>query len=177
MVEQIWQEFHQKLLNFINSQVSDTHIAEDILQEAFIKINNNIATLKEPEKLSAWLYQICRSTVIDYHRKRKISYDEIDLDSIEQVSSTNTTREQLNLCIEILINDLDVIYKEILISHEINGLKHSEISKQFNLSLPAVKSRIKRGKAQLKSKLSHCCDFEFSEIGVSKECKNDCGCN
>jgi len=181
MIEDIWRKFHQQLLLFIRSKVNDQSIAEDILQETFIKISGRINSLKEPEKLNSWLYQICRNTIIDYYRQQSFAFDEnIELDnlpSLENESNSSKQQEQLGLCIEILIHDLNSTYKDILVAHEINNIKQDSIAKQYNLSLAAVKSRIKRGREKLKEKLLRCCEFEFSEIGITNTCKNNCGCS
>jgi len=181
MIEDIWRKFHQQLLLFIRSKVNDQSIAEDILQETFIKISGRINSLKEPEKLNAWLYQICRNTIIDYYRQRSFDLDKnIELDQVPSSESENNSlkqRKQLGLCIEVLINDLSGTYRDILVAYEINNIKQITIAKQFNLSLSAVKSRVKRGREKLKEKMLRCCEFEFGEIGITHTCKNTCGCS
>jgi hypothetical protein len=56
--KQIWIEYHTKLSAFIRARVSDDVITQDIIQDIFIKIHSQIATLKEQTKLESWGYQI-----------------------------------------------------------------------------------------------------------------------
>ncbi|NQZ82903.1 MAG: sigma-70 family RNA polymerase sigma factor [Colwellia sp.] len=177
MITQIWHDFHQQLLVFIKSKVSNQDIAEDILQDTFIRVQKNIATLHEPNKLTSWLYQICRNVIIDYYRKQTLNIDDIDVNELTNETNIELDRIKLNSCINLLINDIDESYKDILVAYEINCLKQKDIAQHFNLSLPAVKSRIKRGRHQLKEKLIYCCDFNFNENNITHECKVDCSCN
>ena len=66
--DQIWQEFSDRLRLFILRRVRNENDTEDILQDAFWKIHNNLHTLKHGDKLEAWIYQIARNTIIEYYR-------------------------------------------------------------------------------------------------------------
>jgi len=176
MISKIWHDFNQQLLVFIKNKVNDQDIAEDILQDTFIKVQKNIATLHEPNKLTSWLYQICRNVIIDYYRKQSLNIEDIDVSELINEVNDEADRTYLNTCINLLINDIDELYRDILIAYEINSLKQKDIAKQFNLSLPAVKSRIKRGRLQLKEKLIYCCEFNFNETYITHECKTKCAC-
>lgn len=81
-IEEIWSQFNQILLNFIQSKVSNKHDAEDILQNVFIKIYKNLDELKSETKLESWIFQITRNEIIDYYRTRKPNYN---LDQVEEV--------------------------------------------------------------------------------------------
>jgi RNA polymerase sigma-70 factor (ECF subfamily) len=68
-VELIWKQFHDKLRSFIFSMVNDDALADDLLQDVFIKVHAQIGTLKDDTKIQAWLYRIARNTVYDHFRK------------------------------------------------------------------------------------------------------------
>ncbi|NQX97509.1 MAG: RNA polymerase subunit sigma, partial [Flavobacteriales bacterium] len=55
--EKIWENFHHQLLGFITVRVNNKNIAEDILQDVFVKIHLKSETLTEKTKLQSWLYQ------------------------------------------------------------------------------------------------------------------------
>ena len=67
-LNQLWLDFHKALLNFIKKNISNPEDAEDILQNVYLKIHTNIHGLKEKEKVSSWLYQVTRNTIIDHFR-------------------------------------------------------------------------------------------------------------
>jgi len=70
--EIIWNNCSNNIKSFIRHQISDSSLADDILQEVFIKIHEKIGTLKDDAKISPWIYTIARNTIIDYFRKNKL---------------------------------------------------------------------------------------------------------
>ena len=74
ITEDIWLNFGNKLKSFIKSKVQNETIAEDILQETFIKIHSNIDKLEDNTKIQAWVYQITRNVIADHFRKTKMGW-------------------------------------------------------------------------------------------------------
>ena len=70
MTENIWNQFKDELLRFIVSRVNDKDIAQDLLQIVFIKIHSKSDSLSDNDKLTSWLYQITRNTIIDYYQPK-----------------------------------------------------------------------------------------------------------
>ena len=64
----IYTQFHQSLLSFIRSKIRSKEDAEDILQNVFIRISNNVNKLSGEEKLQSWVFTITRNAIIDYYR-------------------------------------------------------------------------------------------------------------
>ncbi|MDF1517540.1 MAG: sigma factor, partial [Lutibacter sp.] len=83
-LEFLWNNFHKELEGFIYSRVKDRDATNDILQDIFIKIQNNLGTLRDESKLSSWIYQITRNTINDYFRKLKPQIEINDCDTVEE---------------------------------------------------------------------------------------------
>src|SRR5690348_10250297 len=73
--EEIWEEFHPRLKQFILRRIRDEQNAEDILQDVFLKIHARICTLRDEEKLQSWMYQIARNAVTDYYREQRVTVE------------------------------------------------------------------------------------------------------
>lgn len=69
MTDAIWRQLNSDLRRFIRRRVSDDHVSDDLLQETFVRVHRNIGTLKEEDRLAAWVYQIARHVIHDHHRK------------------------------------------------------------------------------------------------------------
>lgn len=69
-IEYIWADLHQELRSFIHKKVNDADLSEDLLQDVFLKIHQNIHALADSSKLTAWVYQITRNTIADHFRKK-----------------------------------------------------------------------------------------------------------
>lgn len=119
-LELIWNDFHKELEGFINSRVKDRDITKDILQDIFLKIQNNIGTLKDESKLSSWIYQITRNAINDYFRKLKHQVEFYDDSTVEE--EQHFDNGELEKCLKPFVNQLDDKYKEALILTEFEGL-------------------------------------------------------
>lgn len=164
--QNIWESFSVPLLGFIKSKVPDED-AEDILQEAFIKIHSKVNSVNDNKKLQSWVYQTTRNTINDYYRSKHRS-----IDTTNETWEFDTNEEphdhivdNLSQCLGPLINELSDNHKEAIHLSEIHGYKHADIAKKLGLSLTAVKSRVRRGKQELMEKFINHCNFQMDEHG------------
>lgn len=162
--ENIWEEYRSKLLQFVTSRVGNPNIAEDIIQEVFEKIFEKIDSLKSGVKLQSWLYQIARNAIIDYYRSNKPI---LELPELPQPVEDPNAKElkDLSECLLPMIDKLSEPYKKAIILSEIEGKTHKEIAASRGISLSGSKSRVQRGRAQLKKMLADCCRLEFDHHG------------
>jgi len=161
----IWNEYHEKLHRFIENRVKDKFLADDILQEVFIKIYSRIDTLKDTDKLQSWMFQITRNALIDHYRKFK-NVEELSDENISTDWDTNDTeKKDLSACLLSLINSLPTKYSEALVMSEIDGLKQKEVADKQGLSLSNAKIRVQRGRVMMKELLTEGCQWEFDRLG------------
>ncbi|MFA8434338.1 MAG: RNA polymerase sigma factor SigZ [Marinifilaceae bacterium] len=165
MVEQIWREYHKKLLGFIRNRVSDPTLAEDILQDVFIKIHSHINTLQEDRKIKAWLYQITRNTIIDYYRMNRSQEETTSIENDLEENGEGASMEDIHSCILPMINSLPESYREVLLLSELNGMSQREVADKLGISYSGAKSRVQRGRLLLKDALAQCCTFEHDSSG------------
>lgn len=164
-VELIWQEYHDNLLSFIRKRVKNKTIAEDILQDVFVKILSKIHTLKDTSKLKSWLFQITRNAVYDYyHDREKLNNIHADVPGPVFENEENV-QEEVAGWLGCLIKSLPDKYREAIELWEYEGVSQKEISGKLNISYPAVRSRIRRGRLMLKDKLTACCLFNVDVYG------------
>jgi Sigma-70 region 2 len=63
-LDQIWRDYHNGLLGFIRRCVGTADVAEDILQDVFVKAHSRLDTLINTDRIQSWLYRIARNTII-----------------------------------------------------------------------------------------------------------------
>lgn len=162
--ESIYNEFDKRLRNFILNRVSDTSIAEDILQEVYIKIHNRIDRLHDTDKLQSWIYQVARNTITDHYRRHKPVVelsDELSLSKQEDADAASSLAASLR----VMIDCLKEKYQEALLLTEYKDLTQQELANQLGISLSGAKSRVQRAREHLKNILLDCCHFEFDRLG------------
>src|SRR5262245_45340918 len=163
LLDQIWLDYHSGLLGFIRRRVGDADLAEDILQDVFVKAHSRLDTLANAGRIQSWLYQIARNTIIDYHRTRR-SAEPLPDEMAQQPEHDNDNDDdwrELGKCVLPMIEMLPEGYREAILLSEIDGLSLREVAERLNLSLPGAKSRVQRGRERLKNIFLDCCHFKF----------------
>lgn len=161
--QEIWHLYAEDLRRLLISLVKSEDIAEDLLQETFIKIHNKQETIKTPNKIKAWCLSIARNTAYDYFRKKGL---EQPMAFEEPYEEDDTQEHSEKDCLRAHIMNLDKKYRTPLFLADIKGLKHRNIASQLQLSLPTVKSRIQRARKKITEGYMHCCNYKFNEKGV-----------
>jgi RNA polymerase sigma-70 factor, ECF subfamily len=163
--EAIYEQFREPLKAFIAKRISNQANAEDMVHDVFIKIHDHIETLEEPDKLTAWIYQIARNSIIDSYRKNQQLVNSGELPEIEQHESIDGP-EDLSRMVQSMVEKLPSQDKEALLLSDFEGMKQAEIAQRLGISLSGAKSRVQRARKKLKELLLECCHFEFDRYGT-----------
>jgi RNA polymerase sigma-70 factor (ECF subfamily) len=172
-LEEIYLDLEKSLYAYIFSKVKNRHTAEDILQDIFIKINDNISNLKHNDKLKSWIFSIARNSIMDYFRNNK---NHVDIDEIEiPMENDENKSECYYTCLTPFINQLDEKYKDVLLKTELGKMSQKEYAEKIGISYSGAKSRVQRAKLQIKQSFKSCCMFKKDSIGnifidESEEC-------
>ncbi len=173
--EQIWNQFSDALKRYINTYVKNDVIADDLLQETFVKIHLNIDKIKKVKSLKSWIYTIAHNIVMDYFKKQSKVTDNAMLTILEK-DDENDNHSHKD-CLLPLVNNLPEMYREAILLSEIKGLKQADVAKLLNISLSGAKSRIQRGRKLLKESFVNCCEFKIDESGYlfgAEKTKEEC---
>ena len=68
--DELWQDFGRQLRGFVRGRLPGEQEAEDVLQDVFLKIHQEACSVKNPDKVQAWVYRIARNAVADFDRAR-----------------------------------------------------------------------------------------------------------
>jgi len=119
-VEDIWKLFSTDLKRFVANRVSNPGDVDDIFQEVFIKIHSNIDSLKDEHKLSGWVYEITRNTIIDYYRKRHRPTEELyeNIPDLGDVEHEENAVARISPGLRTMIDELPEKYRSALILTE-----------------------------------------------------------
>jgi RNA polymerase sigma-70 factor, ECF subfamily len=177
--EELHQRYYRMILRYLSTIVGQTD-AEDVAQEVFAKASIKLSSLKDPSKVSPWLFKIALNRARDTLRQRssrKQSYTGLQSpcssslrnsenrpDPLGQVPDTRSLTPDEHLqysemveCYLDFVRQLPKAYFEIYALREFEQLEDAAISTRLHLPLGTVKMRLHRARARLYETLrDHC---------------------
>jgi RNA polymerase sigma factor (sigma-70 family) len=154
-ISNLYSTYYKRLLHLSYSITKDRHLAEDVVQETFIKVMNHLDSIQDVNKLPAWLRVVTKRTAIDILRTKQNDLPmEQDL-LMNSVNDMNQTVEEIvgiTLLLEEAeekIRSLNCIYQDIMMLKIKHELREQEIANQLNIKLSSVKTRIHRARKYL----------------------------
>ena len=155
--------YEKKLLNYIVRISGIRHEeAEDVLQEVFIKIYENLNDFDADLKFSSWAYRIAHNITISYHRKKQARPQSIFLDPennfLENIASELNLEKEVDLGflrenINRILNNLKPEYREILVLKFLEQKSYKEISDILRKPIGTVGTLVNRAKKQFREEV------------------------
>lgn len=160
-------ENHDRLYNFLIKLTNDPVDAEDILQNALIKISESISDVKEPEKIRTWAYKIATNAAMDYFRQHGKTQTLEFNEEINLLDDTHHTVEdflitdEMNKCIREKVDTIPLNYRTALILFYFEKLPIAEIAAICGTTVSSIKVRLLRGKEMMNRVLKNQCSFYY----------------
>jgi len=155
MQKALYDQYASRMLTVCMRYSKNREDAEDILQEAFIKVFNKIESFRKESTLGYWIKRIVINTALNYHRKSVYLYPHFDIDDMHQLGddevlvSDYNYRDLLKL-LQSLPQGCQVIFN----LYAVEGYKHKEIAELLNISEGTSKSQYARAKSLIKDMIT-----------------------
>jgi RNA polymerase sigma-70 factor, ECF subfamily len=155
--EELVRRYQRPIVSYVYRMLGNYDAALDVTQEVFIKVYNSLTRYSSEYKFSTWLYKIAHNASIDYLRRNSHYFQSLEQENADgsfelQIESKRDTPEQeqenkeLRSEIEIVVNCLPVVYRELILLRHSQDLSYDEISEITNLPLGTVKNRLFRAR-------------------------------
>lgn len=152
----LYRQYSAVLYGVINKVVYDEHIAQDVLQEVFVKIWNNIGLYNSQKgRLYTWMLNIARNAAIDKLRskgeimKGKIHKGEDVVNNLSGVMKTEQMTDGIGL--RKMVSELKPEHESIIDLAYYKGFTMEEISQTLNVPVGTVKTRMRSAIQQLRN--------------------------
>lgn len=165
-IEILYEEYRTFMCREAFRILKDIQLAEDAVQQAFIKILRNLdkIDMKDTAKTRSFLNIICRNVAFDMYKRRArfmANSDYIDICGEDDDGVLGTLSCPSNVVIENetysdvieAINELPDIYRDVIILEHFHNYSKKEIAKLLNVNYDTVKKRTERGRNLLIEKL------------------------
>ena len=174
--ERVWGELHTNIHRFVSRRVRQVADVDDIVQRIFLQVHRSLPTLREADRLHAWIYQVTRRTIADHYRapvhRREVpagaALDEVPDDVPEAGRAGEdepSVLQELAACLQPLLADLALVDQEALRLVEVDGQTQVEAARRLGLSVSGMKSRVQRARRRLRSAVEACCRVEVDRRG------------
>jgi RNA polymerase sigma-70 factor, ECF subfamily len=164
------RRYERPVFSLVYRMVRDRELAEDLAQDAFIKVLNHIDRYSPEFKFSSWVFKIANNVAIDHLRRRKL--DTISMDGSPHATSASAVEasafdvaadqenaldemeaRELGDAIEAAIGHLRPEYRSCIMLRHVEGRSYEEIASTLDLPLGTVKTYIHRARHELRRAL------------------------
>jgi len=168
-----WIELDAKLRPFIARRVRSASDVDDVVQDVFLRMQRGLAGLRDDERFGPWVYQVARSAIAHHHRVRA-RHPISDAEPSEQASEEEidaNAEELLATYVAPFVAMLPSPYREALTLTELEGLTQKDAAAMIGISVPGMKSRVQRGRQQLRAVMEACCTIAVDARGRVVSCE------
>lgn len=153
---QLYERYSPALYGVVNRIVKSEEAAQDVMQDAFVKIWKNFDGYdKSKGTLFTWILNVARNTAIDYLRSKHVKHNIQNGDAVVSMSNKLSVSNNYDyIGIKEQVSRLKEEQREVIDLLYFEGYTHEEASKALNLPLGTVKTRIRTAVNQLRSILT-----------------------
>jgi RNA polymerase sigma-70 factor (ECF subfamily) len=168
----IYDQYYGPVRKFILAYVRDEWVADDLIQETFVRIQKNLNGVRDHSKISSWIFRIAHNLCHDHFRQYKrstLNQGNIQKEIVtlrEAVVQKELEQQQMGECVQDKMDLLPPDYRTVLILSDIMAFNQKEIAEILDISVSNVKVRIHRARKKMRAILEEHCSFEVDERNV-----------
>jgi RNA polymerase sigma-70 factor (ECF subfamily) len=161
------RHYQDRVYTLIYGLIQNHDDALDLTQDVFVRAHRSLDHFREDAVFYTWLYRIALNACIDFKRRKKRSLEPFSLDGDllndsgfeppDRRPSHQPDRalenKELSRLLRQAIERLPEPQRIVIVLHDIEGLQHKEIASLLNCPIGTVKSRIQRGRSELRMRL------------------------
>lgn len=156
----LFNKYKKQVYNYAVKMVSDRMAAEDIVQNVFLKLYENLESIRIKESINFWIFRTARNEIYTWYRRQKSYkrvFDPADTEEIQIDSGIDVPAEieikELSAIIAKEVHSLPEVYKEIFVLKEYADLSYREIAGVMGITEDLVKSRLFKIRKKLVDRL------------------------
>lgn len=157
-----------RLRPFVARRVAAADV-DDVLQNIFVRMQRGLPALRDEQRFSSWLFQIARSAIADHRRDRarhRVA-DDAEADELPALFNDDDREAARSLagCVSLFVAQLPSPYREAVTLVELEGLTAREAAEMAGITVSGMKSRVQRGREQLRHVFERCCEIALDTRG------------
>ena len=155
----IVEAYHPRCLRFARAMLRNPDDAEDMVQEAFVRLYRALPRYEERQRFESWLFQIlgncCRTanTAFRRHDARTVDDEVLDASARRRTRPAHAFDNEWGDDVRRALADVPDYNREIFLLHYIEGFAYDEIERMTGIKQSALKMRVKRASDMLRARL------------------------
>lgn len=158
-MEALYGHFKSSLFSLVYRYTYNFTVAEDLLQDIFVKVFTNLHTLDEDRAFTGWMYRVAVNTCLSYVRSHKrVLQKTIPLEDVEAYVSdvsSDDVEKTANKPLEEAIQSLPAKLKSAFLLHDVQGFKHKEVAQMLGCSVGTSKSQLFKARKRIRKYLEN----------------------
>ena len=149
---------------FLRRRIGDEALAEDVLQQSFMRAVQQEHELEKPEQVVAWFYRILRNATVDYYRARAADdrkleafVQELAVTGTDKIPALDELRPTVCACLERLLPNLKPAYADLLNRIDLGGESLVSVAKHLGVTPNNLTVRLHRARQALRKSLEESC--------------------
>ena len=158
-----WTLHAAELRGWLRHRVDNPALADDLLQDLFLKALRQGERFCDLHNARAWLFEVARNLLADHLR---VSHHMVELpdDLTAQTDDTDTV-DTLTACLPRVLSELSPEDREAITLCDLQGMAQADFARATGLSLSAAKSRVQRARVRLRTHMSQACQVQMDAGG------------
>jgi len=156
-MESIYEMFKRPVFGLIYRHIQNQAVAEDLLQDVFLKIFSNLGNVRDAGTFPGWVFRIALNTCYSYLRQKKAQGDKLvsldDLGGNVEDRASEAVEKDLRGPLEQAIQTLAPRLRSVFILHDVQGFKHEEIARTLGCAVGTSKSQLFKARIKLREYL------------------------
>jgi RNA polymerase sigma-70 factor (ECF subfamily) len=153
-MESIYEMFKRPVFGLIYRHTQNQAVAEDLLQDVFLKIFSNLGNVRDAGTFPGWVFRIALNTCYSYLRQKKAQGDKLvsldDLGGNVEDRASEAVEKDLRGPLEQAIQTLAPRLRSVFILHDVQGFKHEEIARTLGCAVGTSKSQLFKARIKLR---------------------------
>lgn len=152
-------ERHDEFRSFLERRLGDGALADDILQDAFVRSIDRLKDLRDPNAAVPWFYRVLRNAVIDHQRRRGTARKALEsfAAEMETVDFAGEAHRRICRCVSHVVEELKPEYAAALRRIDVDGVPVKDYADETGITSNNAAVRVFRARAALRKRITTTC--------------------
>lgn len=154
--QRLFEQHHRRVYGLVLRLAGDVDTAQDLTQDVFIQLWNNLRSFRGESKFSTWLHTVATRVAITELRKHRRWFRALNFSDDDDYQQRLVHEDSADLGeLDILIRRLPPQTRWVFVLHCLEGMRHEDIARELGIAVGTSKAQLHRARSLLEGWLSH----------------------